>query len=132
VVARFSVELPHHQAPLIDRGDDGIPNQVQSRAADMIPKMLENYLFKDDVKDVELGGLGAGENSFLAMAAQMDISAQIVRIAQMGDEADQRICHAIIATKLNSRNRTLDRAAPLFDNLVEISLNNVRCLSANR
>ncbi len=40
---------------------------------------------------VELRRLGPREHSLLAMLAQINVSAKIVGIAQMIDEADQRI-----------------------------------------
>src|ERR1700722_14929364 len=86
------------------------------------------------MNDVELRGIEAGEHSFLAMPAQIDVRVNVIRIAQMIDEADERIDHVVLAALLVSifardlwvaGDDACDRFAPLVHNAVEVLIDQV-------
>ena len=86
---------------------------------------------------VELGRLGPLDHPFLAMAAQINVGAKVIRIAQMVDHADQRIGHVDLEVRLvrfvgiPGREHREDVIRPLLDDSLEVPIDQVGGLGAH-
>ena len=133
--ARLDVELRDHQAPLVDRRDHQIAHPFHRGTGHRGFNVIENYLLERDVNDVELRRLGPREHPFLAMPAQVNVRANIVRIAQMVKESDERIDHvvwaAFLVELLVPMDDVCDRFSPLLHDAVEVPIDQVGGLGAN-
>ena len=85
--------------------------------------------------DVELRRLGPREHPLLAMPAEINVGADVVGVAQMVNEADERIDHVVFAAILVVLRVPVDdvgdRFSPLVDDAVEVPVDQVRGLGAN-
>ncbi len=87
-LTRFDVELRDHQPPLVDCRNHQIAHPLHRGTGHCGFYMVENDLLESDMNDVELRRLGPREHPLLAMPAQINVSANVIGIAQMVDEAD--------------------------------------------
>ena len=133
--ARFDVELRDHQAPLVDCRDHQVAHPFHRGTGHRGFYVIENDLLESDVDDVELRRLGPREHPLLAMPAQINVGANVVGIAQMVDEADERIDHVVCAAFLVVLRVPVDnvgdRFSPLFDDAVEVPVDQIGGLGAN-
>src|SRR5580692_644219 len=85
--------------------------------------------------DVELRRLGPREHPLLAMPAKVNVGGDVVGVAQMVNEADERIDHVVFAATLVvfgvPMDNVGDRFAPLVDDTIEVAVDQVRGLGAN-
>src|SRR4029077_7748035 len=97
--------------------------------------VIKNYLLERDMDDVELRRLGPRDHPFLAMPTQINVSANVVRIAKMIDEPDQGIDHVALTAFLVVLGVPVDdvsdRISPLLHDSVEVAIDQVRRLFAN-
>ena len=92
-LARLDIKLRDHQAAFVNRRDDRVADQLHPPTLKIAADMIEDDLLQRDMENVEFRRLGPRQHSFLTMTPQINVGAQIGRVAQMGDETDQRIGH---------------------------------------
>ena len=91
MLARFDIELRNHQPPLVDRGHHRLAHPLHPRAFDHGAHPFENQLLERDMQDVELRRPHPRQHPFLAMPAQIDVGGEVVAVAQVLDEPDERV-----------------------------------------
>src|ERR1019366_24592 len=137
-LARFDVELRDHQPPLVDCRDHQVAHPFHRGTGHRGFDVIQNDLLESNMDDVELGRLGPREHPLLAMPAQINVSANVVGIAQVISEPDEsidQVFFAGFAAILVDLGVTLGngryRFSPLIDDAVEVAVHQIRGLGAN-